>query len=215
MKQKQISWTAAIRHLRRDPVMRKIIARVGPCNLAPRRDYFIVLCKSIFNQQLSTKIAAILFSRFQELFPRGKPTPKLVIDILRHDHHAKHCGLSRQKRAYLINLATHFHTNQIPTRRLTRMSDEEIIESLTAVKGIGRWSAEMFLIFVLNRPDVWPVDDLGLREGVKVALKLKERPAAKELREIGERWGPYRSVATWYLWRNLAALAKEQNPKQK
>jgi DNA-3-methyladenine glycosylase II len=214
MKQKQPQWNAAIRHLRRDPAMRKVISRVGPCILTPRRDYFIVLCKSIFNQQISTKIAAILFGRFQELFPRGKPTPKAVIEILRHDHHAKQCGLSRQKRSYLINLATHFHTNQVPTRRIARMSDEEIIECLTAVKGIGRWSAEMFLIFVLNRPDVWPVDDLGLREGVKVALKLKERPGAKELREIGERWRPWRSVATWYLWRNLAALAKEEKSRK-
>jgi DNA-3-methyladenine glycosylase II len=185
--------------------MRKIIAKVGPCTLAPRRDYFIVLCKSIFTQQISTKIAAILFGRFCELFPRKKPTPARVIDVLRHDHHAKHCGLSRQKRAYLLDLAKHFDSGEIPTRRLARMSDEEVIESLTRVKGVGRWTAEMFLIFVLNRPDVWPVDDLGLREAARAAFNLPARPTAKELTALGERFRPYRTLATWYLWRSLAS----------
>jgi len=190
--------------------MRKMMARVGPCTLAPRRDYFIVLCKSIFTQQISTKIAAILFGRFRELFPQRRPTPEKVIDVLCHDHHAKHCGLSRQKRAYLIDLAKHFADGRIPTRKIARMSDDEIIESLTQVKGVGRWTAEMFLIFVLNRPDVWPVDDLGLREGVRGSFDLAERPGAKELKELGERFRPYRTIATWYLWRNLGlALQKE------
>src|SRR5438067_10249357 len=105
---RQPDWSAARRFLRRDPVMRKVMVRVGPCTLAPRRDYFIVLCKSIFTQQISTKIAANLFGRFCELFPRRRPTPGGVIDALIHDHHAKHCGLSRQKRAYLTDLARHF-----------------------------------------------------------------------------------------------------------
>ena len=212
----QSDWSAAKRAIVRDPVMRKIIARVGPCALVPRRDYFNALCKAIFNQQISTKIAAILFGRFCELFPGKKPTPKGVIEMLAHDHHAKACGLSRQKRAYLVDLAKHFADGSIPTRRLSRMSDDEIIESLTRVKGIGRWSAEMFLIFVLNRQDVWPVDDLGVREGVKVALKLKERPTAKETILLGDRWRPHRSLATWYLWRNLGLQTKKvTNPKQR
>jgi DNA-3-methyladenine glycosylase II len=157
---RQSNWSAARRHLRRDPLMRKLMTRVGPCTLAPRRDYFIVLCKSIFTQQISTRIATILFGRFRELFPRKTPTPSAVIDILQHDHHAKSCGLSRQKRAYLIDLARHFADGEIPTRKFRSMSDEQIIECLTRVNGVGRWTAEMFLIFVLNRPDVWPVDDL-------------------------------------------------------
>lgn len=208
--QKQSRWDAGLKMLRRDPTMRRIIARVGPCTLTPRRDYFIVLCKSIFTQQISTRIAGILFGRFRELFPRGKPTPQAVIDTLCHDHHAKHCGLSRQKREYLIDLATHFADGQIPTRKLAKMTDEQIIESLTRVKGVGRWTVEMFLIFVLNRPDVWPIDDLGLREGAKVAFKLPQRPGAKELREIGERFRPHRTLATWYLWRSLNVPKKSK-----
>src|SRR5947199_6337557 len=184
--------------------MRKVSAKVGPCTLAPRRDYFIVLCKSIFTQQISTKIAAILFGRFRELFPQRRPTPEKVIDVLCHDHHAKHCGLSRQKRAYLIDLAKHFADGRIPTRKIARMSDDEIIESLTQVKGVGRWTAEMFLIFVLNRPDVWPVDDLGLAEAVKVAYELPMRPRSRELVRFGEKFRPHRTLATWYLWRSLA-----------
>jgi DNA-3-methyladenine glycosylase II len=209
--QKQRRWDDGLRHLRRDPVMRKIIKKVGPCTLTPRRDYFIVLCKSIFTQQISTKIATILFGRFCELFPRKKPTPKGVIDVLCHDHNAKHCGLSRQKRAYLTDLAKHFADGQIPTRRLAAMSDEEIIECLTRVKGVGRWTAEMVLIFVLNRPDVWPVDDLGLREGARVAFNLPERPGAKVLRELGERFRPHRTLATWYLWRYLGLQTQKKS----
>lgn len=201
--QKQRRWNVGLRHLRRDPVMRKVIKKVGPCTLTPRRDYFIVLCKSIFTQQISTRIATILFGRFCELFPRRKPTPAGVIDVLCHDHNARHCGLSRQKRAYLTDLAKHFADGQIPTRRLAAMSDEQIIECLTRVKGVGRWTAEMFLIFVLNRPDVWPVDDLGLREGVRVVFDLPGRPGAKAVREFGERFRPHRTLATWYLWRFL------------
>jgi DNA-3-methyladenine glycosylase II len=113
----------------------------------------------------------------------------------------KRVGLSRQKAAYLEDLAEHFISNRIPTRRLARMADEEVIEALVAVKGIGRWTAEMFLMFVLNRPDVLPVDDLGLREGARDVFGLGARPTAKELIAMGEAWRPYRSIATWYLWR--------------
>src|SRR5690349_8150916 len=201
----QSQWETGVKQLRRDPVMRKIIARVGPCTLTPRRDYFITLCKSIFTQQISTRIATILFGRFCDLFPRKRPTPAGVIRALKSDANAKSCGLSRQKRAYLIDLAKHFDTEAIPTHRIAKMSDEEVIEALTRVHGVGRWTAEMFLIFVLNRPDVWPVDDLGLREGAKVAFKLPQRPTAKELKEIGERFRPHRTLVTWYLWRSLAS----------
>src|SRR5918993_6095180 len=196
-------WSAALKHLRRDPVLRKLIARVGPCTLHPRRDYFVVLCKSIFTQQISTKVAATLFGRFRDQFPLRRPTPARVATFLRNgdDQLIRTCGLSRQKRAYVLDLAERFMAGDIDTRRFARMEDEQIVESLTRVKGVGRWTAEMFLIFVLNRPDVLPVDDLGLREGVKVAYGLSERPGAKALMELGERWRPYRTIATWYLWR--------------
>src|SRR5438094_5804231 len=115
---RQPNWTAAIKHLSRDPVMRRIIRRVGPCTLAPRRDYFVVLCKSIFTQQISTKIAAILFGRFRDNFPRRRPTPSLVVKFLQSGDEAliKRCGLSRQKRAYVLDLAKHFVESEIPTR---------------------------------------------------------------------------------------------------
>ena len=201
-------WKRACRHVSSaDPVMKRIIRRVGPCTLAPRRDYFVVLIKSIYTQQISTRIATILYGRFSRLFPRGRPTPARVVELLSDGdiETLKRCGLSRQKRAYILDLARHFSGGAIPTRRLARLSDDEVIEALVRVKGIGRWTAEMFLIFVLNRPDVWPVDDLGLREAVKQAYRLKERPKAAELREIAQKWRPYRTLATWYLWRSLSA----------
>jgi DNA-3-methyladenine glycosylase II len=203
----RVDCKAARKHLMHaDPAMREIIARIGACTLSRRRDYFFHLCHAIFAQQLSTKIAAILFERFRALFPRKRLTPQAVIKALApgcDEERLKGCGLSRQKRAYVLDLARHFAGGEIPTRRLARMNDEEIIESLTRVKGVGRWTAEMFLIFVLNRPDVWPVDDLGLREGIKRLDKLKERPSSKDCIARGEAFRPYRTVATWYLWRSL------------
>ena len=196
-------WQAARKHLESDPVLRDLIAAVGPCTLKPRRDHFVLLCKSIYSQQISAAVATVLFGRFREKFPRKRPTPVRVLKLLTKGSQAElqGCGLSRQKREYLIDLSRHFISNAIPNHRLSRLSDEEVIEALTAVKGIGRWTAEMFLIFVLNRPDVWPVDDLGLQTAVKNVFCLKDRPKAKELAKLGEPWRPYRTVASWYLWR--------------
>jgi DNA-3-methyladenine glycosylase II len=198
-------WSPALRHLRRvDPVLARIIRRVGPCSLVPRRDYFNVLCISIFNQQISTKIATILYNRFCDQLPRRRPTPARVLTFIQGDGElVRRCGISRQKRVYLADLSQRFADKRIPTRRFARMSDEEVIDALTQVKGIGQWTAEMFLMFVLNRPDILPVDDLGLREAVKRAYKLKERPGATQMRELAEPWRPWRSIATWYLWRGL------------
>ncbi len=186
-----------------DPVLGQIIKQVGPCTLQRRRDYFVVLCKSIFSQQISTTVAAVLFGRFRDQFPGRRPTPARTIELLTKGtpELIRACGISRQKQAYLLDLAEHFATGKLPTARFSRMGDEEIIEALDDVKGIGRWTAEMFLIFVLNRPDVFPVDDLGLRKGVQRAFGLPVMPTIKELGLCGERWRPYRSLATWYLWR--------------
>lgn len=208
-------WKAAAKHLSRvDPTLAKIVRQVGPCTLAPRRDYFVVLCKSIFNQQISTKVAAVLFARFRSQFPRQRPTPQGVIEFLRGDPETvRAVGLSRQKAIYLRDLAEHFVDGRIPTRKLCRLDDEAVIEALVGVKGIGRWTAEMFLMFTLNRPDVLPVDDLGLREGVRDIFNLPERPTPKQVIEMGEKWRPYRTVATWYIWRrNLNAPAKAKTP---
>jgi DNA-3-methyladenine glycosylase II len=200
-------WIEATRHLSRvDPQLKKIIRRVGDCSLAPRRDYFVTLCKAIYSQQISTKVAATLFARFRKQFPRLRPTPALVLALLEgKTEPPPGLGLSRQKLVYLRELAEHFHQEKIRTRGLAAMDDEEIIQALTAVKGVGRWTAEMFLMFVLNRPDVLPVDDLGLRDAVRQVYGLRERPTAKKLTAIAEPWRPWRSVATWYLWRRNSA----------
>ncbi len=200
-------WTRAVRHIRKsDPVMGRVIERVGPCTLHPRRDYFVVLCKAIFTQQISTAVATVLFGRFRDLFPARRPTPARVLAALEGSDPEllRRCGLSRQKAAYLQDLSRHFVDGRIPTRRLGRMDDEAVIDALVEVKGIGRWTAEMFLIFTLNRPDVLPVDDLGLREGVRAVYGLTERPGAGTVTEIAERWRPWRTIATWYLWRRGA-----------
>jgi len=198
-------WSKARRHLSRvDPVMKQIIRRVGPCTLAPRRDYFVKLCQSIYNQQISTVVARVLFKRFRDRFANRRPTPKAVLEFLAEDDEViRSVGLSRQKRIYLHDLATHFVNGHVKTRRFATMEDEAIIEALTPIKGIGRWTVEMFLIFCLNRPDVWPIDDLGVRKGVQLAYGLAEIPGKAEMIEMGERWRPYRTVASWYLWRSL------------
>ena len=198
--------SSAAEALRRaDPILGRVIERVGPCTLSPRRDYFVALCKAIFSQQLSTKVAAVLFGRFCDLFPARRPTPQRVLELFKKDPEAlRGCGLSRQKTAYLLDLAEHFAEGRIDTRRLARLEDEQVIAALTAVKGIGRWTAEMFLMFVLNRLDVLPVDDLGLREGVREIYQLSKRPTPTEVIERGERWRPYRSIATWYIWRRTS-----------
>lgn len=197
-----VRWSDAARHLSRvDPVMRKVIRRVGPCQMKPRRDYFVALCRAIFAQQLNVRVAQVLFDRFQNLMPGRRLTPEAVIKVLEAPESVRGCGLSRPKASYIRDLAQHFVDGRIPTRRLSRMSDEDVIEALIGVKGIGRWTAEMFLMFVLNRPDVLPVDDLGLREGMRDLYGLKERPKAPQMIEMAERWRPYRSVGTWYVWR--------------
>jgi DNA-3-methyladenine glycosylase II len=199
----QSCWKDGARHLARvDPVMKQIIKKVGPCKLKPRRDYFVVLCQSIFSQQISTKVAAILFARFRNQFPLRRPTPSRVIELLdKPPELLNACGLSKPKVSYILDLARHFESGKLRTSGFRRMTDEQIIEALTEVKGIGRWTAEMFLMFVLNRPDVYPVDDLGLRKSIQARYGLKEMPSVKKLHELAEPWKPHRSLATWYLWR--------------
>lgn len=197
-------WSVAQEHLRLvDPVMRRIIDVVGPCTLHPRRDYFVLLCQSIFNQQLSIAAASTLFGRFRDQFPMRRPTPRRVIEFITSGDAAliRTCGLSRQKQKYVLDLAHHFHSGQVPTRRFAQMDNEAIIESLTRVHGIGRWTVEMFLMFVLNRPDVLPVDDLGLRQGAQQAYGLRKMPDGPRLERIAKSWQPYRTVGTWYIWR--------------
>lgn len=200
------TWDEAVRALgRADPALRKIIRRVGPCTLRPRRDYFVKLCQSIYTQQISTAVAAVLFGRFRDRFPNRRPTPARVLEFLRGADEAavRAVGLSRQKRAYLQDLAAHWVDGRIPSGRFAGMTDQQIMDALLPVKGVGRWTVEMFLIFCLNRPDVWPVDDFGVRKAVQVSYGMTGLPGRKELEPFGERWRPWRTVATWYLWRGL------------
>ena len=201
----RVDWSAAQRHLARvDPAMRRLIKKVGPCTLRPRRDYFVKLCQSIYAQQLSTTVATVLFNRFRDRFPLRRPTPQGVLRFLRNadDAAIRAVGLSRQKRTYVEDLATHFADGRVKTRRFASMDDEAIVQALIPIRGIGRWTVEMFLIFCLNRPDVWPVDDLGVRKGAQRLAGLAEMPTKVELLEMGERWRPWRTIASWYLWRS-------------
>ncbi|MEI7767884.1 MAG: DNA-3-methyladenine glycosylase 2 family protein [Phycisphaerae bacterium] len=182
-----------------DPTMARLVQTVTPCTLGPRRDYFVCLASAIFNQQISMAAATKIFARYRARFPGHRPTPAGTLKISQTELRTK-IGLSRSKADYLHTLATHFHTGQIVGRKLRHLSDAEIIAALTAIRGIGVWSAEMFLIFCLNRPDVWPVDDLGLRRGVQLAYRMPALPTARELRTLGTRYAPWRSLATWYFW---------------
>lgn len=190
--------------MKADPKLGLIIKRVGACELhavAPR-DPFEALCMSIASQQLSTKAAATIFSRFCDLFPADrKPTPDRVMTLT--DDQIRAVGFSRPKATFIRDLAAHVLDGRLDLRRLKKHPDDEVMRQLVAVKGIGRWTAEIFLMFRLGRPDILPADDLGLMNAVHRAYGLRKRPDAKRLRKIGEAWSPHRSVAAWYLWQSL------------
>jgi DNA-3-methyladenine glycosylase II len=189
--------------LRRDPILAALIRRQGPCGLAAaqRADHFSALVRAITFQQLSTKAATTIHGRMVALMPNGVATPEGLAALT--DAQLRTAGLSRQKTAYLRDLCEKVSTAVIDLESLEALDDEEIIAALVKVKGIGRWSAEMFLIFRLLRPDVLPVGDLGILTAVQRAYRLRKRPSPDRLRKIGEAWRPYRSVASWYLWRSL------------
>jgi DNA-3-methyladenine glycosylase II len=187
---------------RRDPVIRDLMRRYGPCGLAQAQhtDPFRALVHAIISQQLSTRAAATIEGRFRALFV-GVPTPPQVAAI--PDAQLRGVGLSGQKVRYVRDLCRHVEEGSLPLTELDRMSDDDVITALTQVKGIGRWTAEMFLMFRLHRPDVLPVDDLGIVKAVQRAYGLRTQPTPKRLIRLGESWRPYRSVACWYLWASL------------
>jgi DNA-3-methyladenine glycosylase II len=187
---------------RRDPVIRDLMRRHGPCGLAQAQhtDPFRALIHAIISQQLSTRAAATIEGRFRALF-EGVPTPSQVANM--SDAQLRAVGLSGQKVRYLRDLCQRVEAGSLALAALSLMADEEVITSLTQVKGIGRWTAEMFLMFRLQRPDVLPVDDLGIVKAVQRAYGLRKTPTAKRLIRLGESWRPYRSVACWYLWASL------------
>ena len=187
---------------RRDPVIRDLIKRHGPCGLADAQheDTFTALVHSIISQQLSTKAAATIACRFDALFD-GQPAPAAVAHV--GDDQLRAVGLSTQKVRYIRDLCARIANGSLPVNTLNELADEDVIQSLTQVKGIGRWTAEMFLMFRLHRPDVLPVDDLGILKAVQRAYGLRQMPRPERLTRMGEPWRPYRSVACWYLWASL------------
>jgi DNA-3-methyladenine glycosylase II len=185
----------------REPVMRAMIERLGPPDVRrgrPKRPHFAELARAICYQQLAGAAARAIHGRFEALFG-GDPTPEAVlatpVDRLRA------CGLSGSKTASILDLAEKVVEGEVQLDKVARLPDDEIVRELTLVRGIGRWTAEMFLIFQLGRPDVWPVDDLGVRKGYARLYGMKHVPTPKELEALGEPFRPYRSYAAWYCWR--------------
>jgi DNA-3-methyladenine glycosylase II len=199
-------WDRAKRSLaRRDPVMSGIMRAHPKIFLVRRGEPFMTLARAIVGQQISVKAAQSVWNRFAACV--GEVTPQNV--LLRERPLLRACGLSDRKTEYIADLAQHFANGSIHVHRWPQMSDEEIIAELVEVRGIGRWTAEMFLIFNLLRPDVYPLDDLGLQKGIRVAYFRGRKVALSTLRRLGERWRPWRSVATWYLWRSLDPVPVE------
>jgi len=200
-------WDDACRHLgRRDRVMRKLIPKFGEARLQSRGDAFTTLARSIVGQQISVPAAQSVWGKFVEAIdsPSTRVAPRAVLEASNADLRA--VGLSVRKCEYLVDLARHFEDGSVHVKQWQVMEDEAIIDELVAIRGIGRWTAEMFLIFHLMRPDVLPLDDLGLLKGISVNYFSGEPVSRAEAREVGEGWTPFRSVATWYIWRSLDPL---------
>ena len=199
-------WDDACRHLsRKDRVMKRLIPQFGTACLQSRGDAFTTLARSIVGQQISVKAAQTVWDRFAKL-PR-KMTAGNVLKLKVDDMQA--AGLSARKIEYLVDLALHFDSGAIHVDSWKEMADEEIIAELVGIRGIGRWTAEMFLIFHLMRPNVLPLDDVGLISGISQNYFSGESVSRSDAREVAAAWAPYCSVATWYIWRSLDPLPVE------
>ena len=203
-------WDEACRHLsKRDRVMRKLIPSCGEDRLQSRGDAFTTLARSIVGQQISVKAAQTVWERFLALVQESakplRPSQVLALDT----PSMRAAGLSARKVEYLCDLAQHFEAGSVHVRQWQQMDDEAIVDELVAIRGIGRWTAEMFLIFHLMRPNVLPLDDLGLLKGISHNYFSGEPVSRAEAREVGDAWAPFRSVATWYIWRSLDPVPVE------
>ncbi|HYU38425.1 MAG TPA: DNA-3-methyladenine glycosylase 2 family protein [Acidimicrobiia bacterium] len=186
----------------RDRTMRSMLERVGPVDLhrgRPRREHFAALARAILYQQLAGRAAAAIHGRFVALFDGDNPTPEAVLAVPRAQ--LRRAGLSGNKAASIRDLAEKVVDGSVQIDRMRRLPDDEIVRQLTLVRGIGPWTAEMFLIFQLGRLDVWPVGDYGVRKGYALLYGLSDPPGPKELEPLGDRFRPYRTVAAWYCWR--------------
>lgn len=203
---------AALRQLAAvDPVMRRLIREVGPCQLEPEpwRSPFQSLVQAVAHQQLNGTAANTILTRFKKLFPRRRfPKPEDLAEIT--DEQIRACGFSYAKIKAIRDIAAKTLDGTIPSsRQIEKLGDAEIIERLTAARGVGRWTVEMLLIFQLGRKDVLPVDDFGVRNGFRLAYQKRKMPKPKDLRKFGQRWRPHGTTAAWYLWR-AADIAKKK-----
>jgi DNA-3-methyladenine glycosylase II len=202
--------TAARRHLGRvDPAMAGLCRRIGPCRIEVdrAREPYEALVRAIAHQQLHGRAAEAILARFVALYPGEFPTPEQLLAT--EETALRGCGFSGGKIAAIRDIARHAAGGGVPTRRVAaRLDDETLIERLTAIRGVGRWTVEMLLIFSLGRPDVLPVDDFGVRDGYRLLHGLEAQPKPRELAAIGAIWAPYRSTAAWYLWRAADAGKK-------
>jgi DNA-3-methyladenine glycosylase II len=193
---------AALAHLcAADVRLRRVITQIGPYTPVYTPQPFTALVGSIVHQQVSMAAAKSMLRKLRGLCPGGRVGPTALLRLSAAE--LRVAGISRQKAVYLHSLAEAFTSHRLTPARLRQMNDDEVIAAVTAVKGIGRWTAEMLLIFCLRRPDVWPIDDLGLRKAAQRLLGREEIPRPAELTKLAAPWRPYRSVATWYLWRSL------------
>jgi len=192
----------AILHLKKaDPVLRSVIERVGKYGMQFREPTFETLVRSIVYQQLSGKVAKVIFDRLVAAVPGGRLTPQGILKLT--PARMRKCGLSKQKTAYIRDLAKKTAGGELDFENLAKLTDVEVIEHLTQVKGIGVWTAQMFLMFALERVDVLPTGDLGIRSAIRKAYGLEELPHPKHIEVIAASWRPYCTVASWYLWRSL------------
>ena len=195
-----------------DPILARIIAEVGALGIQPRRERFQALARAIIFQQLAGAAANAIYGRFVALFPGVEfPSPEQVLAKTVPELRA--VGLSEKKALYIRDLAEHIRDGKLNFHLFHRMTDEEIIDHLIMVKGIGRWTAEMFLMFNLGRPDVMPADALGVQNAIRRHYKMRQRPNRKRLLKHAERWRPYRTAAAWYLWRSLDIVLPDGGAK--
>ncbi|HVT01606.1 MAG TPA: DNA-3-methyladenine glycosylase [Patescibacteria group bacterium] len=195
-------YSKAIKHLKtNDPILHEIALSIEPFELSIHPDPFIRLIRSIIGQQLSVKAAATIFARFEDLFPNKEIEPNYILKI--PDEKLRSVGLSRQKISYLKDLSQKVIEKEVELENLQELESEVIIEQLLKIKGIGRWTAEMFLMFSLGRPDIFSNGDLGLQNAIRNIYKLSNKPTIEEMEKISNKWSPYRTYASMILWRSL------------
>jgi len=191
----------AIKFLKKDPKFAKIIMQVGDYNVKITKNRYQSLVEAIISQQLSGFATNSIIKKFRKLYKSKFPKPRDVIKT--SDSKLRTTGLSKMKIIYIKELSKKIESKELNMRKISTQSDEQVIEVLTDVKGIGRWTAEMFLIFSLGRLDILPVGDLGLKKGIQSMYSLKELPQKEQIEQLAESWKPYRTVATWYIWKSL------------